>query len=79
MEISFGDFVISLRVRRVEDKTKMVVSGSSIPVKLACENFSKYLKFTLELRPEKRQAVNALLQGSDVLAVLPTGFGKVPQ
>ena len=26
-------------------------------------------------RPEQRQAANALLQGSDVLAVLLTGFG----
>ena len=47
-----------------------------IPFGEACENFTKYRKFSLELRPEKRQAANALVQGSDVLAVLPTGFGK---
>lgn len=45
-------------------------------IREACENFSKFLKFSVELRPEQRQAVNALLQGRDVLAVLPTGFGK---
>ena len=32
-------------------------------------------RFSLEIRPEQRQAANALLQGSDVLAALPTGFG----
>ena len=47
-----------------------------IPFGEACENFKKYRKLSLELRPEKRQATNALVQGSDVLSVLPTGFGK---
>ena len=28
------------------------------------------------LKPEQRDAVEALLDGQDVLAVLPTGFGK---
>ena len=32
-------------------------------------------KFSLELRTEQRQAANALLQSSDVHAVLPTRFG----
>ena len=42
----------------------------------ACENFSLHLKSPLNLRPEQRQAMEALLQGRDVLAVLPTGYGK---
>lgn len=42
----------------------------------ACENFSKNLKFPVEIKPEQLQAVEALLKGSDVLAVLPTGYGK---
>ena len=28
------------------------------------------------LKPEQKQAVEALLAGQDVLAILPTGFGK---
>ena len=28
------------------------------------------------LKPEKRQAVSSLQNGEDILAVLPTGFGK---
>ena len=40
------------------------------------ENFSLNLKYLLTLRPEQRQAVEALLQGKDVLAILQTGHGK---
>ena len=40
------------------------------------ENFSLNLKYLLTLRPEQRQAVEALLQGKDVLAILQTGYGK---
>jgi len=28
------------------------------------------------LKPEKKQALAALLAGQDVMAILPTGFGK---
>ena len=28
------------------------------------------------LKPEQKQAVDALLAGQDVMAILPTGFGK---
>ena len=31
---------------------------------------------TFNLKPEQEEAVSALLQGIDVLAILPTGFGK---
>ena len=34
------------------------------------------LRFSLELKVEQREALNSLLDGSDVLAVLPTGYGK---
>ena len=42
----------------------------------ACENFSLHLKFPLNLRPEQRQVVEALLQGGDVLSALLTGYSK---
>ena len=45
-------------------------------IRKACENFSLHLKYPLTLRPEPRQAVEALLQGKDVLAILQTGYGK---
>ena len=37
---------------------------------------STKLRFSLELKVEEREALNSLLDGSDVLAVLPTGYGK---
>ena len=55
-------------------QTKMA-DGDDV-IRKACENFSLHLKYPLILRPEQRQAVEALLQGRDVLAVLPTGYGK---
>ena len=45
-------------------------------IRKACHNFSLHLKYPLTLRPEQRQAVEALLQGRDILAILPTGYGK---
>ena len=42
----------------------------------ACDYLSNYLKFPLELKLEQRKAVHSLLGGDDVLAVLPTGYGK---
>ena len=36
----------------------------------------KLCDFTLSLKVEQRDAVDSLLDGHDVLAVLPTGFGK---
>ena len=45
-------------------------------IRKACENFSLHLKYPLTLRPEQRQAVEALLQGKDVLAISQTGYGK---
>ena len=36
----------------------------------------KLWDFTLSLKVEQRDAVDSLLDGHDVLAVLPTGFGK---
>ena len=32
--------------------------------------------FDFELKPEQEQAVQGLLNGRDILAILPTGFGK---
>ena len=40
-------------------------------IRKACENF-----YPLTLRPEQRQAAEALLQGKDVLGILQTGYGK---
>ena len=42
----------------------------------ACVHLSSYLKFKLQLKPEQRNAVEYLLNHDDVLAVLPTGYGK---
>ena len=42
----------------------------------ASEFLSNHLKFSLEPKPEQRNAVHSLLKGEDVLAVLPTGYGK---
>ena len=59
--------------------TSSLLAESGDPIHVgACENFTK--TFSLELRPEKCQAVNVLLQGTcscaNILAVLPTRFGK---
>ena len=70
MDIEFGAYVIALRVRRV-DNTKMVAEFLFVKVaRISLNN----LGFSLELKPEQSQAANALLQRSDVLAVLPTRF-----
>ena len=45
-------------------------------IRKAWENFSLHLKYSLTLRPEQCQALEALLQGKDVLAILQTGYGK---
>ncbi|PFX15880.1 52 kDa repressor of the inhibitor of the protein kinase [Stylophora pistillata] len=42
----------------------------------ACDHLSNNLKFMLQLKPEQRNAVDYLLKKDDVLAVLPTGYGK---
>ena len=55
-------------------QTKMA-DGDDV-IHKACENFSLHLKYSLTLRPEQRQAVEALLQSKDVLAILQTGYGK---
>ncbi|XP_068674561.1 putative ATP-dependent DNA helicase Q1 [Montipora foliosa] len=39
------------------------------------ECLSRFPKIDL-LKPEQKQAVEALLAGQDVMAILPTGFGK---
>ncbi|XP_022809537.1 ATP-dependent helicase SGS1-like [Stylophora pistillata] len=41
----------------------------------ACDHLSNNLKFAL-LKPDQRNAVDYLLKKDDVLAVLPTGYGK---
>ena len=55
-------------------KTK-IEHGDDVICKV-CQNFLLHLKYPLTLRPEQRQAVEALLQGKDVLAILQTGYGK---
>ena len=55
-------------------QTKMADADDVI--RKACENFSLHLKYPLTLRPEHCQAVEALLQDKDVLAILQTGYGK---
>ena len=51
-----------------------VVSFDSIleeSLKPLCE-----LEMSRELRPEQKDAISTLVSGKDLLAVLPTGFGK---
>ena len=55
-------------------QTKMA-DGDDV-IRKACEKFSLHLKYQLTLRREQRQAVKALLQGKDVLAILQTGYSK---
>ena len=39
-------------------------------------SFLSELGMSRVLRPEKKEAIYSLVHGSDLLAVLPTGFGK---
>ena len=43
---------------------------------LACEELLNKFNVSVELKNEQRIAITSLPRGSDVLAVLPTGFGK---
>ena len=52
------------------------MADGDVVIPKAWEKFSLYLKYSLTLRPEQRQALEALLQGKDVLAILQTGYGK---
>ena len=38
--------------------------------------FLSELGMSCVLRPEQKEAISSLVHGSDLLAVLPTGFGK---
>ena len=42
----------------------------------ACSKLSINSEFRFDVRPEQKDAVNCLLEGRDVFAVMPTGFGK---
>jgi ATP-dependent DNA helicase RecQ len=42
----------------------------------ACRKLSETLNFPFKLKTEQRKALESLLNGNDVLAVLPTGYGK---
>ena len=55
-------------------QTKM--ADCDFVIRKAWEKFFLHLKHSLTLRPEQRQALEALLQGKDVLAILQTGYGK---
>ena len=51
----------------------MASSGS---IDTAVEELSAKLGFALKLKEEQTVAVKSLLDGKDVLGILPTGFGK---
>ena len=42
----------------------------------ACSKLSINFGFRFDLKPEQKDAVNCLLEGRDVFAVMPTGVGK---
>ena len=69
--------VISLRTGSCTegDAGEVVRSRSDILADVSRQLATK-LRFSLELKVEQREALNSLLDGSDVLAVLPTGYGK---
>ena len=52
-----------------------IADGDDV-IRKACKNFSLHLKYPLTLTPKQRQAVEALFQGKDVLAISQTGYGK---
>ena len=54
---------------------EVVRSRSEILVDVLRQLATK-LRFSLELKVEQRETLNSLLDGSDVLDVLPTGHGK---
>ncbi|PFX14413.1 hypothetical protein AWC38_SpisGene21430 [Stylophora pistillata] len=58
-----------------DKKIKMAERRDTV-LREACDHLSNNLKFTLQLKPEQRNAVDYLLKRDDVLAVLPTGYGK---
>lgn len=45
-------------------------------IAIARQKLPEYAKFSLKLKQGQRQAVDSLLQGSDCIAVLPTGYKK---
>ena len=45
-------------------------------IAIARQKLPEYAKFPLKLKQGQRQAVDSLLQGSDCIAVLPTGYKK---
>ena len=42
----------------------------------ACAKISEYFHLNLNLKVEQRNAVTSPLERNDILAILPTGFGK---
>lgn len=48
----------------------------SIAVKNVLEELSRKLNFCFKLKAEQSRALNNFLDGNDVFAVLPTGYGK---
>lgn len=61
-------------VRTVDSQTNMATEVKD-SVTLALEFLESKSK-KIVLKPEQQQAIDSLLNGQDVLAVLPTGFGK---
>lgn len=70
----FHDAVLVFSSGR-DKKIKMAERRDTV-LREACDHLSNNLKFTLQLKPEQRNAVDYLLKKDDVLAGLPTGYGK---
>ena len=56
--------------------TQLSAESRSIEIKNVLDELSRKLNFCLKLKDGQSKALNSILDGNDVLAVLPTGYGK---
>ena len=83
-EIALSLANAAIRLVKNDRLQKPVVQWCISQYKMACANFVQGAFFKLsinsdssfELKEEQKIAVNCLLEGRDVFAVIPTGFGK---
>jgi superfamily II DNA helicase RecQ len=56
--------------------TQLSAESRSIEIKNVLDELSRKLNFCLKLKDGQSKALNSILDGNDVFAVLPTGYGK---
>ena len=72
--ILIGRFTVNHRQFGVTQRRSRSVRQNNVGERALV--FLKSKDRNVVLKPEKRQAVSSLQNGEDILAVLPTGFGK---